>query len=246
MNPTIGTLMNHVSVRAFTEQPLSEEQVKLLVRAAQAASSASFQQAYSIIGVTDPALKTQMAELAGGQPFIAEGGHFFVFCADTYRHKQIAEAKNLDISPTIEGIDALLVGTIDATLAAQNLTVAAESMDLGVCYIGGVRDGIIDIADALHIPNHVVPVFGLAVGYPAERNEIKPRLPFDAVYHENRYNTDTLELVKGYDEETRLYYSKRNGQPSTRTWSDTAIGSLIRLPRSFMKEFLTGRGWAKH
>lgn len=57
MNQTIETILNHVSVRSFTDQPLTDKQIRQLVTAAQAASSASFQQAYSIIGVTDQELK---------------------------------------------------------------------------------------------------------------------------------------------------------------------------------------------
>ncbi|WP_145049010.1 oxygen-insensitive NADPH nitroreductase [Paenibacillus xylanexedens] len=245
MNPTIETILNHVSVRSFTNQALTEDQIKQLVTAAQAASSASFQQAYTIIGVTDPELKMKIADLAGGQKFIAEGGHFFVFCADVHRHQRIAEELNMDISDTIEGIDAVLVGAIDATLAAQNLVLAAESMGLGVCYIGGVRDGIVGISELLHIPDYVAPVFGVVVGYPNERNDTKPRLPFEAIYHENHYNKDTDDVIKQYDEVTKNYYSSRAGTKQNKVWSESAVRSLARHPRTFMKDFLTGKGWAK-
>ncbi|MEK4664537.1 oxygen-insensitive NADPH nitroreductase [Priestia sp. FSL H7-0729] len=244
MNKTIETMLNHVSVRSFKDQGLTEDQVEKLVIAAQAASSASFQQAYSIIGVTDPGLKQQIAELAGNQPFITEGGHFFIFCADVNRHKQMAEELNMDITETIEGIDAVLLGAIDATLAAQNLVIAAESMGLGICYIGGVRDGIIEISELLHIPDHVFPVFGLVVGYANERNNRKPRIPLEGIYHTNRYDNHKKEIIKQYDETTKLYYEETRNQ--SRSWSDTAIGSLKRLPRSFMKDYLNDKGWAKH
>ncbi|MEC0176799.1 oxygen-insensitive NADPH nitroreductase [Paenibacillus favisporus] len=243
MNKTIETILNHVSVRTFTDQALTENQVKQLVIAAQAASTASFQQAYSIIGVTDPELKLKIAYFAGNQPFIAEGGHFFVFCADVNRHKQMAKDLDMDITETIEGIDAALVGAIDASLAAQNMVIAAESMGLGVCYIGGVRDGIIKISELLDIPEFVFPVFGLVVGYPKKRNELKPRIPFEGIYHINRYDINKKDIVKKYDETTKLYYEEIRSQ--SRTWSETAIGSFKSLPRSFMKDYLNGKGWAK-
>ncbi|ANY70232.1 NADPH-dependent oxidoreductase [Paenibacillus sp. BIHB 4019] len=246
MNQTIETILKHVSVRSFTKQTLSERQVRQLVTAAQAASSASFQQAYSIIGVTDPDLLKKIAEEAGHQPFIAEGGHFFVFCADVNRHQQLAEELGMDISKTLEGIDAALLGAIDASLAAQNLVLAAESMGLGVCYIGGVRDGIIKISEWLNLPDYVYPVFGIAVGYPNERNEIKPRIPFEAIYHENQYNVHTKDMIKQYDEAMTLYYAARAGEKRKHTWSESAISSFIRHPRSYMKSFLNGRGWARN
>lgn len=144
----------------------------------------------------------------------------------------MAEDLEIDITETIEGIDAALVGAIDASLASQNLVIAAESMGLGVCYIGGVRDAIIEISELLDIPDYVFPVFGLVVGYPAKRNDHKPRIPFEGIYHTNGYNSNTKEIIKQYDETTKLYYENRSGNKQSRTWSDTAIGSLARLPRS--------------
>lgn len=245
MNETIATIQNHVSVRAFKKQALSDEQVRQLVTAAQAASSASFQQAYTIIGVTDPDLLQAIAEAACNNMFITDGGHFFVFCADVNRHKQLADEAQVDISKAINGIDAILVGAIDATLAAQNLVIAAESMGLGACYIGGVRDGIIKISELLNIPEYVFPVFGLVVGYPNECNDHKPRIPFEAIYHVNGYNNNTKAILKQYDEEMRLYYATRSGEKRNQTWSDSVLRSFIRHSRGHMKKFLNERGWAQ-
>lgn len=171
MNETVSTILNHVSVRKFSEQKLTQEEIKTLVAAAQAASTASYQQSYSIIGVEEPRLMKEIAAVAGNQPFIAEGGHFFVFCADLYRIKKMAEAKGIDLTETLSGIDASIVGAVDASLAAQNLAITAESMGLGICYIGGVRDAIIEITELLDLPDYVYPVFGIAVGHPIETNE---------------------------------------------------------------------------
>ncbi len=83
----------------------------------------------------------------------------------------MAEAKGIDLTETLSGIDASIVGAVDASLAAQNLAIAAESMGLGICYIGGVRDAIIEITELLDLPDYVYPVFGIAVGHPIETNE---------------------------------------------------------------------------
>ena len=245
MNQTTEVILNHVSVRSFTKQALSDEQVRQLVTAAQAASSASFQQAYSIIGVTDPDLLQKIAEEACGNMFITDGGHFFVFCADVNRHQQLADDAQVDITKAIRGIDAILVGAIDASLAAQNLVIAAESMGLGACYIGGIRDGIVKISELLNIPDYVFPVFGLIVGYPAECNDHKPRIPFEAIYHVNQYNNNTIDILKQYDEEMRLYYATRSGERRNQTWSESVFRSFIRHSRGHMKKYLNDRGWAQ-
>lgn len=245
MNETINLLKKHVSVRKFLNKKIPEEQVKELIISAQTASTASFLQAYSIIGVEDESLKRKIAELAGNQSFILEGSHFFVFCADMYRLNQLSQRKNISIKTTLEGIDATLVGSIDATLAAQNMTIAAESMGLGVCYIGGVRNAIIEISDLLELPEYVYPVFGLVVGYPKEKNELKPRIPIPGIYYIDKYNTETEKIIDEYEEISKQYYANRAGGSKKKTWGDSALGSLHRLPRTVMKSFLNKKGLAK-
>lgn len=91
LNKTIETILNHRSIRSFTDERLTEEEVLTLIKSAQAASTSSYVQAYSIIGVTDQEKKAKLAELAGNQPYVEKNGHFFVFCADLKRHDHIAK-----------------------------------------------------------------------------------------------------------------------------------------------------------
>src|SRR5690606_25970500 len=128
MNESINLLKNHRSVRKFEDKLLSQEQIETIVSCAQSASTSSFIQAYSIIGVTDPAKKQKLAELAGGQNYVAENGHFFVFCADLYRHEILGKMENKEVSPSLESTEKFMVGMVDAALAAQNAAIAAESM----------------------------------------------------------------------------------------------------------------------
>lgn len=93
MNNTIETILNHRSIRSFTDELLTAEEIDTLVKSAQAASTSSYVQAYSIIGVTDKEKKRKLAALAGNQPYVENNGHLFVFCADLYRHKKLAEEK---------------------------------------------------------------------------------------------------------------------------------------------------------
>lgn len=158
----------------------------------------------------------------------------------------MSEELNIDIEQTIQGVDATIVGAVDTSLAAQNMVIAAESMDLGMCYIGGVRDGIIEISELLELPDYVYPVFGLVVGYPSEENDKKPRIPFEGIYHENKYNLDKMHIIKQYNKDTNTYYSVRSGESSDRSWAKTAISSLNRLPRTFIKDFLNKKGLSKH
>ena len=81
MNETIKTQLNHRTIRAFEEKPLTKEEVDLLVEVAQRTASSMYMQAYSIISVTDPELKKELAAVSG-QPYVANNGHLFVFVVD--------------------------------------------------------------------------------------------------------------------------------------------------------------------
>ena len=98
MNQVIETILAHRSVRHFEDKPLTKEQIEKIVISAQAASTSSYIQAYSIIGVTDQRKRQKLAQLAGNQPYVAENGHFFVFCADLHRHELIGEMEKIDVT----------------------------------------------------------------------------------------------------------------------------------------------------
>ena len=241
MNTTIETILAHRSVRKFKKQPLTTEQIETIVRCAQSASTSSFIQAYTIIGVTDAEKKQKLAELSGNQSYVAENGHFFVFCADLYRHEVIGEIEGGDVIPSLESTEKFMVSLIDTALAAQNAVIAAESMGLGICYIGGLRNRLEEVKALLQIPERVIPLFGLAVGYPDQETDKKPRLPLNHVYQENLYNSDKEKIQKDLEEYNRVvanYYKERTGGVREDTWTGQMSNMLSRRVRMYMKEFV--------
>lgn len=241
MNQVVETILNHRSVRNFKKQALDREQIEGIVKSAQAASTSSFIQAYSIIGVTDQNKKGKLAEIAGNQTYVAANGHFFVFCADLYRHKVIAEMEGTNLDDSIESTEKFMVALIDAALAAQNAAVAAESMGLGICYIGGIRNDLEAVKEVLKTPDHVIPLFGMAVGYPDQETDVKPRLPLEHVYMENEYQQDRAlfeKQLEDYNAETSQYYRERIGGKREDTWTGQMAKMLGRKSRMYMKEFV--------
>ncbi|MCV5307300.1 nitroreductase NfsA, partial [Escherichia coli] len=83
--------------------------------------------------------------------------------------------------------EQLLIGVVDTALLAQNALIAAESLGLGGVYIGGLRNSIEAVTELLELPQHVLPLFGLCLGWPADNPDIKPRMPAAMLVHENRY-----------------------------------------------------------
>ncbi|WP_286231134.1 oxygen-insensitive NADPH nitroreductase [Neobacillus mesonae] len=241
MNEVIETILNHRSIRHFEDKPLTAEQIKTIVSCAQAAATSSFIQAYSIIGVKDKEKKKKLAALAGNQEYVANNGHFFVFCADLYRHTLIGEQEQMEVIPTLESTEKFMVALIDAALAAQNASIAAESMGMGICYIGGLRNHLEEVKAILKTPERVIPLFGLAVGYPSKITEKKPRLPLEHIYHEEEYEQNQevyLDQLQNYDEIiSHYYYERTNGKRQDR-WSEQMANMLSKQTRMYMKEFV--------
>ena len=246
MNTIIETILNHRSIRNFEDKPLTREQIEIIVESAQAASTSSYIQAYSIIGVTDREKKKKLAELAGNQTYVEENGHFFVFCADLYRHEFIGKIEGRDVIPSIESTEKFMVALIDASLAAQNASLAAESLGLGICYIGGIRNNLKEVGKLLNIPERVIPLFGLAVGYPKKITDKKPRLPLSHVYHEEQYNTDHYEEeLTSYNNVISNYYMERTAGKRTDTWTEQMAKMLEKKSRMYMKDYVQGQKFNK-
>lgn len=219
MNSTIETILNHRSIRSFEEKPLDEETISMLVEAAQQASTSSYMMAYSIIGITDTKKKEQLHEVSG-HPHVLNNGHLFIICADYHRMTYDApdEVKE-EMKANLENSEHLMTAAIDGALAAQNLAIAAESMGLGMCYLGSLRNDISKVDEILNLPEYVFPLFGIAVGVPAEHPEKKPRLPQKAVYFENEYQ-DHEEVIRTFNDKISDYYASRSSNRRTDTWSD--------------------------
>lgn len=241
MNEVITTILNHRSIRDFEDKPLTDEQIKAIVSSAQAASTSSFIQAFSIIGIKDPAKKKKLAELVGNQPYVENNGHLFVFCADLHRQKLIGDYEQKEVTSSIESTEKFMVALIDAALAAQNAAIAAESMGLGICYIGGIRNNLDEVKKLLKTPERVIPLFGMTVGYPAKINDRKPRLPLEHVYHEEEYEQNEevyLQQLKEYDELISSYYDERTGGRRKDRWTEQMAKMLEKQTRMYMKEFV--------
>lgn len=243
-NETIELLNRHTSVRQYLDKPVSDEVLAAVIGAGQMASTSSNVQAYTVIAVTDPELKAQLSALSGNQAYIVQCPVFLVWCADLYRLREAA-APHLEGVPSYEDTtENLIVATVDVALAAQNAAVAAESLGLGIVYIGGIRNEIAKASELLGLPELVYPVFGMCLGYPAAVNGIRPRLPQAAVLHRNGYNAKAaLEQARAYDAISSDYMRERTGGQSAASWSEVMAKRQAQPSRLHMKEFLLGKGF---
>jgi nitroreductase len=240
MNDTIDLLHRHRSIRKFTDQPIPQETLDALIRAGQAAATSGFIQACTVIQVNDADKREKLAEYAGGQAYVASAAAFLVFCADMQRHKLVCDMHNAEM---LSGYaEQFITATVDTTLLAQNVVVAAESIGLGTCYIGGIRNNPEKVCELLELPELTYPVFGLCLGYPAQDPEVKPRLPLEVILKQDRYNDDgDAEVIREYDESVREYYRTRTGNNKQQGWSEQMSDRLVKESRPFMLNFLKSR-----
>ncbi|RLL45516.1 oxygen-insensitive NADPH nitroreductase [Oceanobacillus piezotolerans] len=247
MNSTIETILNHRSIRKFKKEKLSTEQIQLLVKSAQQASTSSHVMAYTIIGITDEKIKKALYEVSGHR-HVVDNGHLFIFCGDLHRVQlRATESEKNSMAETIESTEQFIVTIIDAALASQNLAIAAESLGLGICYLGSLRNNINAFSSILNLPDHAIPLFGIAVGYPDQQPELKPRLPMEAVYHENTYKADELQipLLQTFDEEMKAYYKNRSTNKREDTWKQQMIKKYNNSTRMDVSAFVQSKNLNK-
>lgn len=242
MNSTIELLLSHRSIRKFEDREIDEKTVHALVSCAQAAATSSNVQAVSIVRVKNQASRETLSQLAGNQSYVASCGAFFVFCADLHRSATACEMQGGVFASGMT--EQFIIATVDVALAAQNFVVAAESLGLGICYIGGLRNNPAEVSELLELPENVYPVFGLCIGHPAQDPEIKPRLPVEAVLKEETYSdSEHPDQIRGYDAVLREYYLSRTGGNKDSRWSEEMKGLIGKESRPHMRDFLAGKGF---
>jgi len=243
MNSTVELLLQHRSIRKFESRPVPDETLRALVQCGQAAATSSNVQAVTAIHVTQPETRGALAALAGGQPYVASAGAFLVYCADLRRSMNACESEGGDFSAGMT--EHFLIASIDVAIAAQNTVVAAESLGLGICYIGGLRNKPAEVSSLLQLPQQVYPVFGLCLGYPDQAPEVKPRWPVDAVLMKDVYDESSqAQLRNQYDAELREYYKTRTGGNKDSSWSEEMKALVGKESRPHMKGFLNDQGFA--
>ena len=227
--PTLDLLTRHRSIRRYTDAPVPDEDVRRAVVAGQAASTSSAVQAYALLRITDGATRERLIALTGGQRKVAHCGSFFIVLGDTRRHRLACADAGLDYDARLE---AFLLAVIDATLFAQNLSVAFEAMGYGICYIGGLRNHLDDVDALLDLPEGVYPFYGLCVGVPDEQPIARPRLPVDGVLFDDRYPDDDAmrAIIAAYDASYVDYLATRGEAPARRRSWSVVMASKFSTP----------------
>jgi len=197
MNETIKQLFDRKSVRVFTDREITPEDKQLILEASTQAPTPGNQQLYTILDITDPAIREKLVASCDDQPFIAEAKLVLVFCADCLKWYNAFLTAGCE--PRDPGVGDLLLAVSDANIAAQNAVVAAESLGIGSCYIGDIMENYELQKEILQIPEYVFPCAMLVFGYPTEqqkRREKPRRSDLSHIVHENGYRIMDKDELK--------------------------------------------------
>jgi FMN reductase [NAD(P)H] len=195
--------------RRYSDKPVPEAVVRLVLAAALSTSSKSDYQQATVIRIEARAQRDRLAALIPDMPWIGDAPVFLVFLGDARRLERIS--KHPVNNGTLEGF---FNATVDAALALQTATLAAEALGLGACPISVLRNHIEAVGEILALPDKVFPVAGLCLGYPAQQGFISMRLSPDVTVHRDRYNDNAVSGVDAYDRRRDGRHSIKDRQKS--------------------------------
>lgn len=203
----IQTILNHRSIRKYNKKEVEKQILDEILLSGTKASTTGNMQVYSIIVTQDKAIKEQLWEVHFKQDMVKQAPLILTFCADFNRFNKWCNYR--DAIPGYDNFLSFYTASIDAMLAAQNVAVAAESHGLGICYLGTTTYMADKIISILNIPENVVPVTTLVIGYPDENPGLTDRLPLEGVVHYEKYTDfDEQKINEIYKEKEELPATK--------------------------------------
>lgn len=222
MNETIGRMVSHRSIRSYLEKPVAETDLDQIIEAVQSAPNWVNLQHVTIIAVKDAERRKKFAGLCGDQQHIAQAPVFLVFCADYFRTYLACRKYGGGLVNVLKDTDHLIVGSHEVGIALGTAVAAAESLGLGTVPIGDIRLHAMEVIEELELPKFVIPILGLCVGHTALEPGVKPRLPREAVFFNEKYNQELDDLLTKYDEIYAKYLLKRPWNQRVGNWTQLA------------------------
>ncbi len=182
-------------------------------------------------------------------PWIAAAPAFLVFVANGARVPAISKLRAKPFPN--DHLDLFFNAVVDAAIVLATFIRSAEAAGLGCCPISAIRDHATMVSDLLGLPEKVVPVAGLCVGWPAERRDITARLGLDATVHHDRFDArDLTAKIDAYDrrrEAHRPFPRQRNpeqwGSAAFYGWSEDKARQYAEPLRADFGAFVRAKGF---
>jgi nitroreductase len=245
----LARIAGHRTYRRYAPRPVDADLLRLLCACALSAPTKSDLQQADILIVSDPAKRTAIADLIPDQAHVRDAPAFLIFLANGARVPATAALRGKPFPN--DHLDAFFNATVDAALTLATFIAAAEAAGLGCCPISVIRDHAATVSDLFALPDRVVPLSGLCLGWPAEERRITPRLGLDVTLHEDRYGAgDLAAQVEAYDRRRHavLPYGRprdpqRWGTVAFYGWSEDKARQYAVPQRADFGAFVRGKGF---
>jgi len=195
-------LLLHRTVRKYLPKPIPDNILNDILECGIRSSNTGNMQLYSVLVTRNPEKKALLAPLHFNQSMVLEAPVVLTICLDINRFSKWCKM-NLTETDFLNLL-WLLNGTIDSSILAQNICIAAEYIGLGICYLGTTLYNTSEIANILKLPVGVIPITCLTIGYPEIIPELTDRLPLNAIIHQEEYGNYTDETI------AEIYQNKEN------------------------------------
>jgi nitroreductase/FMN reductase [NAD(P)H] len=216
---TLSRLAGRGVRRRYADRAVDPALVRLLCACALSAPSKSDLQQADIL-IVGKADQNAIADLIPDQPFIRAAPVFLVFLANGRRLPEIARMRGKPFSN--DHLDQFFNAAVDAGIVLATFVNAADAVGLSTCPISVIRDHSVKVSAMLGLPQRVIPVAGLCVGWPADAGRISPRLPLSCTVHEGRYDEgDLAAQIDNYDRRRAAVHSYKPRDPAR--WGDVAF-----------------------
>ena len=216
--------LNRKTIRKYTKDNISDEIIKEMLLEASHAPTTGNMQLYSVVTTRTQEGKEKLAPAHFNQPSVVGCDVVLTFCADFNRFVKWCEVS--DATPGYDNFQSFMTAVIDTTLVAQQFCTIAEMRGYGCCYLGTTTYNAPQIAEALNLPNRVVPITTITLGVPDGEAALSDRLPIDAILHKESYcdyDEEAIKLIyaeKEAREDSRKFVLENNKQTLAQVFTD--------------------------
>ena len=241
MNETISLLTTRKSDRNYTDQPVSDADLDAVIRAGHQAPTSCNGQHVSVVVVKDAKKRARIAELCGGQPWVAKAPVFLAVIGDLNKLNRGVEraGHKQEVQNCLEG--AIVTG-MDCGIAVMAMAMAANSLGLGCVPIGGIRNRPGEMIELLGLPPLTYASVGLTLGHVNKPGLRRPRLALSTFCHEETYSDVGLdEAIAAYDEELLAFWQKNNRNDGE-SWSKSVAPRFDSNVRPLLRPVLAKQG----
>ncbi len=247
--PALRRMLARGVRRAFLDQPVAPALLRTLCAAALSSPTKSDLQQGDILVVDDAARRAAIFGTIPDHPWLVAAPVFLVFLGNNRRQRQIHAWRGRPFAN--DHLDAFFNATVDGAIVMATFIAAAEAVGLGCCPISQIRNQARLVSDVLELPEHVFPIAGLALGWPARDGELACRLPLDVRVHVDRFDeTGLTAKIDAYDRRRAAVQPYRRQRDETRFgrvdfygWSEDKARQYARTERDTFGAYVRAQGF---